>query len=185
MKQLLEKKQGTRAIVFALLLTMMAWLVPANVGIAKAATIENGSAVKVGKPLYKQCANRIYVSKYKPGVVEGVTIKFGKASKGKIKLYIGCFPWESGGFSGTRSITGTVQGKNIKFKTKKWYSADESGGLYRWSNKVSGTITLVNKNTIKLKIKSGEAGDGPLLKPGKKITLRYDANAKDIFQYLY
>ncbi len=183
MKQLLEKKQGTRAIVFALLLTMMAWLAPANVGIAKAATMKNGSAVKVGKPLYKQCAGRVYESKYKSGK-EGVVVKFGNASKGKITLYLGRFTWDTGDSYGTKPFTGTAKGKKVKFKTSKWYGVADDGSPHHWKNKISGTITIVNKNTIKLKTKSGK--EGPLLKPGKTVTLRYDANAvADNFEYLY
>ncbi len=180
MRQLSEKKQGTRAIVCALLLTMVAWLVPANVGIAKAATMTNGSAVKVGKPLYKKCAGKAYLSKCKPGQ-NFVEIKFGKASKGKIKLYLGWGISETSEFDGTKALTGTVKGKNVKFKAKKWYFEDQ-GGKRSWNNPVSGTITLVNKKTIKLKIKSGE--EGPLLKPGKTITLHYDSmNSKNKWPY--
>lgn len=36
-KQLLKRKHGTRIITFALLLTMLAWLDPINIGVAKAA----------------------------------------------------------------------------------------------------------------------------------------------------
>ncbi len=49
--------------------------------------LTKSSAVKVGKPLYKQCAGRAYLSKCKPGQ-NFAEINFGKASKGKIKLYL-------------------------------------------------------------------------------------------------
>ena len=40
MIQLLEKKTGVRIIVFALLLTILAWLVPSNIGQANAETTD-------------------------------------------------------------------------------------------------------------------------------------------------
>lgn len=94
MKRLLKKNQGTRIIVFALMLTMLAWLAPVNVGVAKAADnqsmsmVQNNNLKVSKKPLYKQCAGRWYISKCKPGQ-NFAEIKFGKASKGKIKLYLG------------------------------------------------------------------------------------------------
>ncbi len=48
MKQLLERKRSMRAILLALLLAMLAWLAPANVGVAKAATVEKEKATKCG-----------------------------------------------------------------------------------------------------------------------------------------
>ncbi len=181
MKQLLEKKQGARIVAFALLLTMFAWLVPANVGVAKAADMTKSSAMKVGKPLYKQCAGRAYLSKCKPGQ-NFAEIKFGKASKGKIKLYLGWGISETGDGYGTKALSGTVKGKTIKFKAKKWYYQDYVGPVQSWNNPISGTITIVNKKTIKLKIKSGK--EGPLLKKGKTITLHYDSlNSKQKWWY--
>ena len=40
MIQLLEKKTGVRIIIFTLLLTILAWLVPSNIGQANAETKE-------------------------------------------------------------------------------------------------------------------------------------------------
>lgn len=46
-------------------------------------------------------------------------------------------------------------------------------GKCSWNSPISGTITIVNKKTIKLKIKSGK--EGPLLKKGKTIKLYYSS----------
>lgn len=187
MKQLLKKKQNTRIIVFTLMLTMLAWLAPANVGVAKAADnqsmsmVQNNNLKVSKKPLYKQCAGRAYLSKCKPGQ-NFAEIKFGKASKGKIKLYLGWGISESSDAYGTKALTGTVKGKTIKFKAKKWYYQDYVGPVQSWNSPISGTITIISKNTIKLKINSGK--EGPLLKKGKTIKLYYDSmNSKNKWWY--
>lgn len=193
MKQSLEKKQRTRIIIFTLLLTMLAWLAPANIGVVKAAdnrstSMSQSNNLKVSKkskePLYKQCARKSYASKYKLNK-DFVCVKLGEVSGKKIKLYLGCGIWDTGEFYGTRAITGTIKGKTIKFKTSKWYYGDQYG-VHSRSKTVSGTVVLINKNTVKLKIKSGKAGlrNSSFLKPGKTITLRYSLDTKDIFQEL-
>ncbi len=59
MKQLLERKHGTRAIVFALLLTMLTWLAPMDWQIAKAAEGDVEIPVTGGSLLFDKATGTI------------------------------------------------------------------------------------------------------------------------------
>ncbi len=59
MKQLLKRKHGTRAIVFALLLTMLAWLAPMDCQIAKAADGDVEIPVTGGSLLFDKTTGTI------------------------------------------------------------------------------------------------------------------------------
>ncbi len=204
MQQLLEKKQGTRAIVFALLLTMMAWLAPANVGIAKAADNQSFNTAqsktfkvsKKGKKLLKDYQKKNFYKVNKD--LNGVAVYFKKASGNKIKFdivdgYVPV-PGEGGRWNG-KTITGTLKGNKLKFKNAQFYCAAEVKEGEPLTDvkmaKLSGTITLVSKKTIKLKITSGrdytkyyEAEKKySRLKPGKTTTLKHDRNIEEQVTY--
>lgn len=59
MKQLLEREHGIRFIVFALLLTMLAWLAPMNIGVANAATGDAKIPVTGGSLLFDKTTGTI------------------------------------------------------------------------------------------------------------------------------
>ncbi len=170
MKQSLEKKHSAKIVAFALLLTMLTWLVPANVEVAKAADMTKSSAVKVGKPLYKKCEGQAYSFKNKQDEV--LEAHFRKASKGKIKFYLVRGVYGSGFVEQTGIITGKVKGKTISFKANKWYSTDEGGAAYCIKEKISGKMTLKNNKVIKLKITSGKSKIFSFLRKGKTLTLK-------------
>lgn len=190
MKQLLEKKKRTKIIVVTSLMLIFAWLVSLNSEEVNAANDQlKGKSEsedlwhskKEQTPFYKQCVGKTYFFKDSEG--HFLSIRFGKASKGKIKLYLRKGAYDSSSVQKTKAILGTVKSEKVKFKASKWHSTNEKGSQRCDTQKICGTIVIKNGETIKVKITSGKPGanDGSFLRKGKTVRLKHKGIVNDDF----
>ncbi len=145
----------------------------------KQSTVTNGSLAKNGisaaQRLKKYKGKDFYAVPYKPNG-EILLIEFGKVSGKTVKLTIKhgtaycCYESEN--------VKGKISGKKVKFTVKNWSTivadANAPGGLkeIRIPTKTTGTITLVNDKTIKLKVNSRHDKNNELEKFGKMLNAK-------------
>lgn len=134
-----------------------------------------------GLPFFKVYEGKNYYTKY-PGTGTGefVAVKFGKVVNGKIKLKIENGIYNSGYYLWSKTTTGSVQGRTVKFKVNKlfsWETQNDESYICGTDVNIEGTISLVNSKTVQIKSQCPEYPfyDLKFLKANKNKTLIYYA----------